>query len=374
MPTSSYESAWRNYRAAIDDVRTPDGVDPQRGGGQVLAGAGSGLERVLARSQELRTVLSDAVASPNADLRDVARLKLLASAAYDLALAEDIVSSAGGATQAVERSSSVIFSSRDLKDILDAPLDATAVHGLVLPEREAFPANLDSARGRLRDAVEPYINGITDKSARSATAAIAGALNFGLGPMGTALSAVTQEVLTKLPEGVSAFVRYAAQLIQEAVRKLWAAFGESEQEEISDKTKVWFNELIKNKDYAAALLGTVYGSARLKDEVIALIDKATLAEIGPFKTAAQAIEELSARHARIMKTLEWVVRAVGWAKTPLMAAPPWGPLAAYAIYGGVLGYTIYLGGDYLDADGFGSKWLDHVVGLRALVRAQMTGA
>jgi hypothetical protein len=56
---------------------------------------------------------------------------------------------------------------------------------------------------------------------------------------------------------------------------------------------------------------------------------------------------------------------------PLLAAAPCGPIAAYAIYAGVFGYTVYSGGDYLDAQRFSGKWLDHVTGLRTIVTTAM---
>ena len=238
-------------------------------------------------------------------------------------------------------------------------------------ERAAFPTTPGPARAKLRDMVEPFVKDIAEKSADSATTAVGGALNFGLGPLEAGLSVVTQEILAKVPEGMSAFVRCAARLAQEAVRKLWEAFGQSEREEIKSKTQSWFKDLLEKKECAASLLDGLYQSARLKEEVVAMIDKTKVTEVGPFKKAADALDDLSARYAQIMKTLAWVMRAVGWIRTPLLAVTPWGPLAAYGVYGGVLGYSIYAGGDYLDAAGFDNKWLDHVVGLRAVVRDQM---
>jgi hypothetical protein len=97
-----------------------------------------------------------------------------------------------------------------------------------------------------------------------------------------------------------------------------------------------------------------------------------VSDVAAFKKAADALDDLSARYAKIISTLRWVMRAIGWVKAPLLGLSPWGPLAAYSVYGGVLGYSIYAGGDYLDAAWFDNKWLNHVVGLRAIVRSQMS--
>lgn len=372
MTTQAYASALRDYRKAIDDVRKPAAGAVERGGGGVSPSASeTALDWAVQCSEELRNVLSSAVASGDPNMRDIAGLKLLAAAAYDLALAEDFITTGEAEGREIERSASAVFASPNLKAILDAPLDATAMKSLAIVERAAFPTKPGPARDKLRDMVEPFIKDITENSARSVTTAVTSALNFGLGPLQAGLSAVTQEILANVPAGVSAFVRYAARLAQEAVRKLWEAFGQPEQEEIKSKTQDWFKDLLEKKNDAAALLDGLYQSVRLKEEVVAMIDTTKVTEVGPFKKAADALDDLSARYANIMKTLGWVMRAVGWAKTPLLVVTPWGPLAAYGVYGGVLGYSIYAGGDYLDAARFDSKWLNHVIGLRAVICAQM---
>ena len=52
---------------------------------------------------------------------------------------------------------------------------------------------------------------------------------------------------------------------------------------------------------------------------------------------------------------------------------PWGPVAAYTIYVAVLGYGVYSGGDYVDAKRFQAAWLDHVVGVRTIVKRTLSG-
>jgi hypothetical protein len=372
MTAQSYASALRDYRKAIDDLRKPEAGAVERGAGGVSPHASdAALEQAVQRSEELRTVLSSAVAGKDTDLRDIAGLKLLAAAAYDLALAEELAMTGEAAGREVERSASAVFASPDLRAILDAPLDATAMRSLAVIERAAFPTKLDPARDKLRDMVDPFVKDITEKSIDSVSTAVTGALNFGLGPLQAGLSAVTQEILAKVPAGVFAFVRYAARLAREAVRKLWEAFGQSEQEKIKSDTEGWLKDLLQNKNPAVALLDSLYQSARLKEEVIAMIDSTKVTEVGPFKRAADALDDLSARYANIAKTLGWVMRAVGWIKTPLLGFTPWGPLAAYGVYGGVLGYSVYAGGDYLDAAWFDNKWLNHVVGLRAVIRGEI---
>jgi hypothetical protein len=66
------------------------------------------------------------------------------------------------------------------------------------------------------------------------------------------------------------------------------------------------------------------------------------------------------------------MRVMAFAKTPLMATPPWGTLAVYAFYVVILGYAVYSGGDYLDWYRTGdTAWLDRVKGIRTVVRASL---
>jgi hypothetical protein len=47
-------------------------------------------------------------------------------------------------------------------------------------------------------------------------------------------------------------------------------------------------------------------------------------------------------------------------------------VTTFSVYAGVIGYAVYLGGDYLDAKGFGAAWLDHVKGIRVVINAATT--
>src|SRR5690349_356603 len=206
MTDEVYASAFRAYREAINNLRKPASDATERSaGGTAPSASETDLEKLAQRSEELRIVLSSAVTSDDPDLRDLAGLKLLAAAAYDLALVEDLAT--GG--QEVERSASAIFTSPELKEILDAPLMGATMKALATVERERapFPTQLRPARDTLCDMVELFITDITDRSATGATTAITNALNFGLGPLQQALSAITQEVAAFAPTAVTTFVR-----------------------------------------------------------------------------------------------------------------------------------------------------------------------
>lgn len=63
---------------------------------------------------------------------------------------------------------------------------------------------------------------------------------------------------------------------------------------------------------------------------------------------------------------------LGFVKTPVLAAVPWGPIGVHGTYLGVLAYAIFSGGDYLDWYRLGERaWLDRVAGLRTTVHTSL---
>jgi hypothetical protein len=373
MPELSYDTALAGYDEAIIAVRRSGAADSvDRGSGGISPGvSGEDLNRLAKRSADLRGVLTAAVGSADPDLRDLASVKLLSAAAYDLALAEDLIMAGEGSAERLERSASNVLTASILREVMDLPLEGAAWASFKTVDRTAIPPILPAARQTLHETVEKVAANITSNSARAVTRAVSGALDFGLGPAQDLLSGIGQELLAQVPEGVSRFVRYAARMIQEALGKLWAAFGASAQDQIKEKTQGWFKEFLGKKDTVAAVLDTLYGTEQLKAGVFTTIKNTTQTDLARFREAVNALDNLSDRYAHIMEVLVWVMRAVGWIKTPLLAVSPWGPLAAYTVYGGVLGYSVYAGADYLDVEWLSGAWLDHVLGLRAQVQNRL---
>jgi hypothetical protein len=140
----------------------------------------------------------------------------------------------------------------------------------------------------------------------------------------------------------------------------------------SSEAQGWLKKVWNNGSLVTGLLVDLYQVQEIKDELAAAIAKAP--DGSDFNGANRKCEELVGRYGKIKSVLEWVLRALGWLKTPLIAAQPWGPIAAYTIYIAVFGYGVYSGGDYVDAKRFQSAWLDHVVGVRKSVANALSGA
>ena len=309
--------------------------------------------------------------SGDPDLRDVAGLKLLAAAACDLAVANDLLETSEKLRIEKERSASQIFSSPEIRETLDAPLEAASIRKLAI-ERAALPIDPGLARNKLLESITGFVKEIPDETAELSKSAMSGAVNFGLGPANAALSFVNKELLSHIPEGVTFAVRTAARLVTEAIRKLWAAFGPEAQDKIQEETNGWLKEIWEKSDLVRSLLDRLYATAKLNEEVTKIVtDCQAATSAGKFNSATRTLEELEGRYKKIIGILVWVMRAMSWLNSPLTAAAPWGPIAAYAIYAGTFGYAIYSGGDYLDADFFSGKWLDHVRGLRTTVTSSL---
>jgi hypothetical protein len=362
------DQAWKEYQQAIDRVRSPAGAGVERASGISASTAPSELDKVVATSEQLRIALAEAVTTKSASERDLAGMKLMAAAVYDLSLAQELFERGDAAEAVTERSAAAVFADPGLRAILDAPLEGGMTS--LVTERSAAPPDPAAARAGLLKSVEQFVTDIPKRSAKIVLDAIAGAGNFGFGPAQELLSAITQEVAAQVPQALSTFVSYAVKLVREAVLKLWDAFGKEKQTELENESRSWFKKLLDKPDIAAALLGQLYQVDALRKDIAAAIDRAPAStSAGKLNEATQQLDELLARHEKLVSTLGWVVRGIGWAKTPLLAVPPWGPAAAYGVYVGVVGYAIYTGGDYLDAKGFAAAWLDHVQGARAIIHA-----
>jgi hypothetical protein len=192
------------------------------------------------------------------------------------------------------------------------------------------------------------------------------AVNFGLGPAKTLATGAVNEILQHLSDTVSLALRTAARLVAEAVRKLWAAFGAKAQDDIQTETQTWLKKVWNNGRLITGLLNDLYKSEDVKAELKEIIRKANVTS--DFNGVNRRCSELNARFKKIKSILDWLLRAMGWLKKFLMAAVPWGPIAAYSVYVGTIGYAICSGGDYMDAERFQATWLDHVVGIRTIVK------
>jgi len=242
--------------------------------------------------------------------------------------------------------------------------------GLLERERAVLPNEPKAARAQLEMTITAFLADIPEQVAAVGQMAVAGVITLGVGPAQGAISLGTQELLAHVPSGISLVVRRAAALVAEAINKLWTAIGPQREAQARQQITQWLGQLQQQRDTVTNLLNVLYETRRIGEETISLIEGAPEGTAAArYNQATQTLEALLQGYDKTKGVLEWVMRILDLIKATLLGAAPWGHLAVYASYLGVLGYAIYSGGDYLDWYRTGNPaWLDRVQGLRMTVQ------
>jgi hypothetical protein len=372
--TQSYQEAWTAYQQAVKDLYAPSAsiLEVERGAKKIhreqldIQG-----DLLVACSENMRVSLVEGLVTEDLEQRELATLKLLAGAAYDLSVAMELMESEeADPTMEVERSAhGMLLTSGELMQMLNAPLEG-GMSALLDVERSALPNNLQAARSELQDVIADFVEYIPEETTETCQKVIAGLVTLGIAPIQGAVSVGAQELLVKVPDGVSLIFRRSAQLVAAAISKIQEALGQEQAENIRKRAVEWVKEFQEKPDAVSGLLNKLYEIEKISKETNACIENASAAiDYDRYNQVTESLEELQARYAKSMKLLQKVMPVLAFAKAPLLAAVPWGPVALYTAYIGILGYTIYSGGDYLDWYRTGEReWLDRVQGLRKTVR------
>jgi hypothetical protein len=378
MPAQSFQEAWSAYEEAVQDLyRAPTDVvaEAERSAGEIYAQKLQERGDVLAeRSADVRTALETSLQGDDLGQRELAGLKLIAAAAHDLSMASEMYSLETVEPGAeVERGAfSAVLASPELRSVLDAPMEA-GIMALVEVERAALPSDPAAARAELEKAITEFISEIPNEASGLSQKVIGGVVNLGLGPAQAAASLASQEILARVPEGLSLIARKAAVLVVEAIQKLRAALGSEQEQQVLDKAKEWLQKAQDSQDAITELLDMIYETPRIKQEVETILkDAPDTLTAAQFNQATQSLQDMLGRYSKTKGTLNVLMSVLAFAKTPLMTSVPWGPLAVYASYVGIFGYAVYSGGDYLDWYRTGqTDWLDRVKGLRTQVHTAL---
>ncbi len=378
MPAQSFQEAWSAYEEAIQDLyRAPTDVvaETERSAGEIYMEKLQQRGDILAeRSADVRTSLEASLQSDDLGQRELAGLKLIAAAAHDLSMASEMYALETAEPGAeVERGAfSAVLASPDLRGVLDAPMES-GIMGLVEVERAALPADPAAARAELEKTIQDFLSEIPDEASGLSQKVIGGVINLGLGPAQAAASLAVQEILARIPEGLSLVARKAAVLVVEAIQKLRTAWGKEQEQQALDKVKEWLDKAKDNQDAITELLDSIYETQRIQEEVNLILKNAPATlPAAQFNQATQSLQDMLGSYGKTKGTLNVLMSVLAFAKTPLMTSVPWGPLAVYATYVGIFGYAVYSGGDYLDWYRTGkTDWLDRVKGLRATVRSTL---
>lgn len=377
--TQAYLNTWNEYQEAVNALYAPPSTTEvaERGAGvpAVTELLGERSETVLARSEELREILADSLETENLSQRELAGLKLVAAAAYDLSVASDLLDvESTGPTGEVERSArSAVLASDVVRRVLDAPLEAGML-GLLESERAVLPNEPMAARAQLEATIATFLADIPQQAATMSQMAVAGVINLGGIPAQGAVSLAVQEILAHVPSGISLLVRRAAAMVVEAINKLWTAIGPQHESQARQQIVQWLDQFQQQRNMMVGVLNVLYETRRIGEETTGLVEAAPIGTTAAqYNQATQTLEALLDGYDKTKGVLEWTLRILALIKTPLLGAAPWGPLAAYSTYLGVLGYAIYSGGDYLDWYRTGNiAWLKRVQGLRTTVQRALS--
>jgi hypothetical protein len=336
---------------------------------------GREADALLAHSQALRAALVGVEGLTRSDQQALAQLKLLAASAYDLALANDLIELAQRPIRyALEEETPPLTISPEITLVMEAPLEL-GMEGLARPQAGELPTEPGAARDALAAAIQLSLADIPKAAATLAQTAVAGVATLGLGPIHSAASLAIQQILAKIPEGASALVRRVAAFVVEAVLKIRAALGDEIEEEARAKATIWINEIREQRDTVQALLARLYQVERIQVEVEGLLANppATVTASQINQATRQAQAQLAA-YQQTRSVLVQVMRVMSLAQKPLLAAVPWGPLAIFAGYAGILTYAVLSGGDHVDwyAEQ-GAIWINRVPGVRTIA-AQAVGS
>jgi len=377
MATQSFEKAWQSYQASVQMLyRAPQAAlaQTERGAGEVYQEQLEQYGQAAAdQSAQVREALQAGLKSRQLDRRELASLKLLATAVYDLSVASDILELEQSTPEVgVERSArSVLLANPDVRDVLEISPDA-GMAGLVEVERAANPTDPQAARAALKKAIPEFIKAIPEDSAETGWTAASGLVNLGIAPIQGAASLAFQNAISKAPK-LSKAAESAAKLVEEAIRKLRSLLGKDLEEAIQEKAEEWAKDFKKDRSVTAKLLDKLYQTEAAGKEALALLDKAPAdLPASAFNQATNTLEVLTGGYDKTCRTLNAVMNGLALFKTPLLAAVPWGPIGVYAVYTGILGYAVYSGGDYLDwkvEDK--AKWLDRVKGLKTTIKKEL---
>lgn len=370
--TVSFETTWRAYKYAVTDLyRPPEAFEVDRGPAEIYD---QQLEdrssAVLDRSREVRVFLTSAMDTDDLAQRELASLKLLSAAAYDLAVAGDLLElDRVGLEAEPDRSArQAMLAAKDLQQVLDAPLKG-GMKDLLDFDMALLPRDANKAREALEGGIAKFTKEVPEDAADLCQTALASVVTLGIAPISAVASVAVRGILEAVPEGASRAVRAAVKVVVEAVSKLWTALGEDNQDEIQDQAGDWLKELQEERDTVTGLLDELYETERIGEEVNKVVEAAPAGtEARQYNQATKELKRLSGSYRQTKKVLSGVMKVLGFAGAPLMGAVPWGPVAVYGTYSSILAYSVFSGGDYLDWYRIGGVvWLDRVKGVRVVV-------
>ncbi|RME43706.1 MAG: hypothetical protein D6791_14810 [Chloroflexi bacterium] len=368
-----YAAVWDQYDLAVEALY--QALGPARAVTLPTVRTANVLTRadlVITTTARLADAAAQGLTAPDAAGRERATLQLMAGAAVDLAIANDLIRAQGdGRAPTIRKATEVAY--RQVMSDLGHLLRPGAEPGPATTIRKATfkptPENPQEALDQLRWTATNSFESITGDVVSVAQMAITGLTALKIAPVREAAAVAAQELLNGISGRVSTVLRRAARLLVQAYDKILKALGKDAASDARRQAAEWI-QMLQSGTLLEKLLARLYEKERILDDIEGYARKVTDALMSEaYATVLQKTRNLAERFQHHRRSIEWILRGLAFIKDWLFSLQPWGPLAVTATYVGTLGYAVYAGGDYVD-------WfrtdriqpLDRVPGLRDVVR------
>ncbi len=352
----TYQAAVAAYTQALQELFAPPPA-PVRGrpahfvpADELVARA----DRLAAAAAMLSQETSGYLSAEDLDQRVGAEQHLLAQATANLQVADGLLAAAAAAGEvaATEGTRSpaapqAVF--EPLVALLATPLDEVGAMARSLPastrsqRATATPAELVAAANL---AIEAILNGVASYG-RDVLAGMVGLDTALLKQAAGIISQELSELVAKLGEEGSKLLAKAVTFIVQAYDNLLAALGQDATSEMRRRAAELLQRL-QQGEVIESVLRTLFEVPKAEQRIRALVEasQAAPAVLGQISVGVAA---LPAGFAARTKLANQLLAALGVLKHVRAVQLPLVELARAALYVALLGFVLYVGGDYVDA-------------------------
>lgn len=354
MSTPSHEALADQYAQGVQALlSTPPKVRGKRTAAppEALAARADQLAEVAA---ELSAQTAAYLAADDPDVRLGAEQHLLAQAATNLAVADHLMAAAAAAGEVeakapIRRRTAAPPDLAPALKVLATPL-AEAGAAVSLRRTAARPATPTATPAELLAAVDQALDAVTSGAADLGRDVLAGILGLDLALLRQAAGMVSQELaelVRRVSEEGFRLLSKAVAFVVQAYDNLLAALGQEVTSEMRRFLADWLEQL-RQGEALGGLLEALFETAKVQARVRSLVEGSSASPVvlGQVRSAVAALPQGFAARTRLA---EQILAALGVLKRIPAARLPAVEAAVAATYVGLLGYVLFVGGDYVDA-------------------------
>lgn len=374
-----YADAWDQYDLAVNALYDALGIPAaSRGPVSPPTDVTQPAYLAIAKSGQLATAAAQGLTAPTTATRGRSMLRLIAAAAADLAIANDLAFAQPDQLGPVlRRAPNTMYHEvmAELGPILQP--GAVDTRDIVTRRPSIAPRQLgpEEALTQLRQTASRTFDAISDDVVAVGRLALGGLFALQAAPVTRAAAIVVQEIISLLSGELSPTIRHAARFVLQAYDKMLQALGRDAASQARVQAAQWIASL-ESANHLGTLLERLYEKPRILADIEAYAgQRVQVLSPQALRGLLGDTRNLASRFQRHRQILDWIVRGLAFTEDWLFTIEPAGPLAVTALYVSTVGYVVYVGGDYVD-------WfrtdqiqpLNHVSGLRHTVRTALAEA